>query len=386
METTAIVDFTIAVPDQVLEDLLRRLSLTRWPPEAKPDNGWQRGTSAAFLKELVVHWRDAYNWRTTERRLNALPHCRTRIDGEDIHFVHVRSPHQQATPVVLLHGWPSSFLEFTKVLGPLAEPVGHGSGSSAFTLVCPSLPGFGLSGPTHSDGWNSRRMADVVAVLMARLGYDRYLVHGSDLGALVACDLALLHPDRLLGIHLDYAPIGKYGEHPFAVDDLDTSEKLALHTMADFIAHDAGYVAVQTTRPGTLGFGLEDSPVGLASWIIDKFRAWSDCGGELESVFSLEELIDVVTLYWVTGTATSSINTYIEQKQANLFGSADRPRIEVPTGVANYAGDFQTAPRAWVEKRYNLVHWGRYAQGGHFPAMEQPELFCTELGRFHRAL
>jgi microsomal epoxide hydrolase len=373
--------FTIAVPRSVLDDLRRRLEATRFPDQI-PGTGWNYGTDVDYLRALVAHWHERFDWRAQERRLNRLDHYGTRIDGQWIHFVHARSRHPGAMPLLLLHGWPSTFVEFLKVIGPLSEPERNGAEpSDGFHVVCPSLPGYGFSEVTRTAQWDPRRMSEAFAELMHRLGYRKYGVQGGDWGALIATELALRDREHVHGIHLNM---------PLAVPQPDRSglskeEKADLQDMARIQREETGYQKIQGTKPQTLGFALNDSPAGLAAWIVEKFRAWSDCGGDVESVFTKDELLTNITIYWVTGTITSSVRLYCEFFQGRSMGFATE-RIEVPTGVARFPGELTRFPRRWVEQHYNVTRWTKMARGGHFAAQEQPELFVDDVRAFFREL
>lgn len=373
--------FTIRVEDEVLADLKRRLAATRFPDQI-PGTGWRYGTDLDYMKELVAYWQTQYDWRAHEQELNRLPHFRTEIDGQKIHFVHVRSRHPKALPLLILHGWPGSFVEFLKVIGPLTEPEAYGGHpDDAFHVVCPSLPGYGFSEVTRSEMWDAQRMAEAFAVLMNRLGYERYGAQGGDWGAIISSCLALVDSPHLCGLHLNM---------PWAIaqedrSGLTESELRDLAELAEFERQETGYQRIQGTKPQTLGFALNDSPAGLAAWIIEKFRTWSDCGGELERVFTKDELLTNIMVYWVTGTITSSMRLYYEVFQhGRVFFLAQR--VEVPTGVARFPREIARFPRKWVENHYRIVHWTEMPRGGHFAAMEQPQLFVDDVRAFFRTL
>ena len=371
----AIEQFEIAIDDEVLEDLRRRLAATRFPDQI-PGTAWDYGTELGYLKELVGYWLDKFDWRAQENALNRFDHFRTTIDGQQIHFLHARSKHANALPVVISHGWPGSIVEFLKVIEPLTDPEAHGGrAEEALHVVCPSLPGYGFSGPTHETGFDVQRMAEVFAKLMARLGYARYGAQGGDWGALVTTNLARVDPEHLAGIHLNM---------PMAVPaegELTDAEKADLADMANFDRDETGYQKIQGSKPQTLGFALNDSPAGLAAWIVEKFRSWSDCGGDVESSFTKDELLTNITVYWVTRTITSSTRLYYEVAKSGRVGFLG-PKIEVPTGVARFPKELYKPPRAWVENHYNVTHWTAMPKGGHFAAMEQPELFIADLRKF----
>lgn len=306
--TETIEESPIYVDDGVLDDLRRRLAATRFPDQI-PDTGWEYGAELETVKELVAYWRDEYDWRAAEAALNRWGHFRTEIDGQRIHFLHARSEHADALPLVISHGWPGSVVEFMDVIEPLRDPTAHGGqAADAFHVICPSLPGYGFSDPTRSRGWDPARMARAFVVLMERLGYDRYVAQGGDWGALVTSNLGFMDSDHVAGIHLNM---------PLAIPEADREgltdrERADLADMDAWNRDETGYQRIQGTRPQTLGFSLMDSPAGLAAWIVEKFRAWSDCDGDVESVFSRDHLLTNITVYWVTGTITSSMRLYYE--------------------------------------------------------------------------
>jgi pimeloyl-ACP methyl ester carboxylesterase len=374
--------FEIHVDEAVLEDLHRRLAWTRFPDQIE-GTGWEYGIAIDYLRELVAYWRDGYDWRLQEARLNQLPHFRTRIDGQSIHFVHARSARTDALPLLITHGWPGSVVEFLDVIPRLTDPEAHaGSAGDAFHVVAPSLPGYGFSEPTRTRGWDVRRIARAFIELMRRLGYDRYGAQGGDWGAQVATRIGALDPDGCAGIHLNM-PIAGRPKDPGPLTD---EEKADLAAMAYFQREESAYAFQQGTRPQTLGVALNDSPAGLLAWIVEKFRAWSDCDGHPETTFTRDQLITNVMLYWVTQTITSSARLYWEARHA--ASRDEKPEyVGVPTGVARYPKeDVLRFPRPWVERHYNVTHWTVMPQGGHFAAMEQPALFVEDLRKFFRTL
>ena len=372
----AIERFEIRVDDQVLEDLRRRLASTRLPDQLEGTD-WEYGIPAGYVRELVDYWRDQYDWRAQEARLNELDHFRTRIDGEAIHFVHARSARADALPLLVVHGWPGSIVEFLDVIPRLTSPE---ASADAFHVVAPSLPGYGFSGPTRTRGWDCGRIARAFVELMQRLGYARYGAQGGDWGAQVVTRIGALDPDRCAGIHLNM-PLATRPKDPGALTD---EEKADLATMAHFQREEAGYALEQGTKPQTLGVGLNDSPAGLLAWIVEKFRGWSDCGGHPETCFTRDQLITNVMIYWVTQTITSSARLYWETKHS----SDDAPPfVRVPTGVARYPKeDVLRFPRAWVERQYDVRQWSVMPHGGHFAAMEQPAAFVDDVRAFFRTV
>jgi len=377
----AIEPFPIQIDDAVLDDLRERLARTRLP-DAIEDSGWDYGIPIDYLRELVEYWRDEYDWRTHEARLNELAHFRTHIDGQSIHFVHARSSHADALPLLITHGWPGSVVEFLEVIPRLTQPEAHGGNAAdAFHVIAPSLPGYGFSGPTRARGWDVPRIARAFVELTARLGYTRYGAQGGDWGAQVTTRIGAYDPDHLVGIHLNM-PIGVRPDEACPLSDEDKAD---LAAMARFQNEESGYAMQQGTRPQTLGVALDDSPAGLLAWIVEKFRAWSDCDGHPENVFTRDQLITNVMLYWLTKTATSSARLYWESRHGGMWN--EKPEfVAVPTGVARYPKEVVRFPRPWVERQYHVTHWTDMSRGGHFAAMEQPEIFVEDLQNFFRSV
>lgn len=378
--TAEIRPFRIAVDDAVLDDLRQRLQRTRWP-EAEPVDDWSQGAPLAWVQDICRHWADGYDWRAREALLNRHPQFVTAIDGLDIHFIHVRSPHAGAMPLLLTHGWPGSIVEFQKVIGPLVDPVAHGGDArDAFHVVCPSLPGFGFSGKPATTGWGVERIAQAWAVLMARLGYTRYAAQGGDWGSAVTSALGAQDATHCAGIHITLA----MGSRPTATDEPSPEEAHALARIKHYADWDSGYSKQQATRPQTLGYALTDSPAGQAAWILEKFWAWTDCDGHPENILHRDELLDNVMLYWVTATATSSARLYWES-----FGGRRRRNqpVTVPTGVAVFPKEIVPPVRAWMAAGYtDIRHWQVMDKGGHFAAFEQPALFLDAVRTYFRLL
>ena len=363
--------FEIRVDDAVLDDLQRRLAATRLPDEIA-GTGWEYGIPYGYLGDLVAYWRETFDWRAQEERLNTLPQFRTEIDGQPIHFVHARSAREDALPLLLMHGWPGSIVEFLEVIGPLTE---------SFHVVAPSLPGYGFSGPTTSRGWDAWRIARAFAELMPQLGYAGDGAQGGDWGAQVATRLAAFDPEHCVALHLNM-PIAERPAEAVELTDADTADLAAL---GKFAREESGYANEQSTKPQTLGVALNDSPAGLLAWIVEKFRGWSDCDGDPESVFTRDQLITNVMLYWVTATSASAARLYWEhQHLAAVEGAPEY--VGVPTGVARYPKEIVRYPRSWVERRYNVTRWVDMPRGGHFAAMEQPDLFVDDVRAFFRTL
>lgn len=381
IERPVIERFEISVDDADLEDLRRRLALTRLPDQIE-DTEWEYGIPSDYLRELVEYWLDTYDWRAQEARLNELEHFRTAIDGQSIHFIHARSSHADALPLLLMHGWPGSVVEFLDVIPRLVQPEDHdGLGRDAFHVVAPSLPGYGFSEPTRTRGWDLARIAGAFIELMDRLGYVRYGAQGGDWGAQVATRIGALDPEHCEAIHLNM-PIAGRPEEAVSLTDEDQA---GLAAMAYFQREESGYALEQGTKPQTLGAALTDSPAGLLAWIVEKFRTWSDCDGHPENAFTRDQLLTNVMVYWLTGTITSSARLYWEHQHAGA--GKDAPEyVGVPTGVARYPKEVLRFPRAWVERRYNVTSWADMPRGGHFAAMEQPALFVEDLRNFFRTV
>jgi epoxide hydrolase len=378
MTDEAFEPFDVHVDAAVLDDLRHRLGHTRLPDQIE-GTGWEYGTPAAYVRELVDYWRDEYDWRAQEARLNELDHFRTRIDGQSIHFVHARSPRDDALPLLLLHGWPGSIVEFLDVIPRLVDPERHGGDAAhAFHVVAPSLPGYGFSEATRTRGWTPSRIAAAFSELMSRLGYARYGAQGGDWGAQIATRIGALDSDHCVGIHLNM-PLG---ERPGEDVPLSEEDQADLAAMAAFTRGESAYAQLQSTKPQTLGVALNDSPAGLLAWIVEKFRTWSDCDGDPENAFTRDQLLTNVMLYWVSETITSSARLYAEFQR-----SREAPEyVAVPTGVARYPQEIIRFPRVWVERRYNVTHWAVMPRGGHFAAMEQPDLFVDDVRAFFRTV
>lgn len=373
--------FRIAVSDEVLSDLRTRLQNTRWP-EAEVVDDWSQGAPLAWIQDICRYWADGYDWRASEARLNRFAQYTTEIDGLDIHFIHVRSPHAEAMPLVITHGWPGSIVEFHKVIEPLTNPTAFGGNAKdAFHVVCPSLPGFGFSAKPASKGWGVGRIADAWAQLMSRLGYARYAAQGGDWGSAVTSAIGAKDPAHCIGIHITLA----MGTRPNVQGEPTPEEARALKGIKHYANWDSGYSKQQATRPQTLGYGLTDSPAGQAAWILEKFFAWTDCDGHPENIFSRDELLDNVMMYWVPATAASSARLYWES-----FGKRQSPAlplVTVPTGVAEFPKEIVTPVRRWMEAEFvNIRHWSEMPKGGHFSAFEQPDLFVEEVRGFFRTL
>jgi pimeloyl-ACP methyl ester carboxylesterase len=382
---TQIRPFRIEIPQAELDDLRDRLLRTRWPDEL-PGVGWTRGVPLGYLKDLAGYWRDGYDWRKQEASLNELPQFTTTIDGANVHFLHVRSPEPGALPLILTHGWPGSVVEFLNVIGPLTDPRAHGGDpADAFHLVIPSMPGYGLSGPTREPGWTTSRVARAWAELMRRLGYDRYGAQGGDWGAFVSPELGRIDPDHVVGVHLNAATFGFIPFGPVDPDELATftdAEKARLERLnASTAGPGNGYFEVHSTRPQTLAYALTDSPVGQLAWIVEKFKEWTHAADVPEDAVDRDQLLTNVMLYWLTGTANSSGRMYYENMHAGF--SPQQPGT-TPTGVAVFAEDY--AIRRYGERSNNIVHWSEFDRGGHFAAMEAPDLLVGDVREFFRGV
>jgi epoxide hydrolase len=379
MTTPEITPFRIEIPQADLDDLRDRVAATRWPDEL-PGVGWDLGVPLEYLKGLAEYWRTTYDWRRDEARLNDFPQFTTMIDGQNVHFVHVRSPEPEALPLIVTHGWPGSIVEFLDIIGPLTDPGAHGGDpADAFHVVAPSIPGFGFSGPTTETGWDTARVARAWAELMSRLGYERYGAQGGDTGALVSPLLGRIDSDHLVGVHVNNLltfPSGQPGE----MDDLNDKDQKRVELMQRWQNEMSGYAIIQSTRPRTVAYALTDSPVGQLAWIVEKFKEWTDPAAELpEDAVDRDRMLTDVTVYWLTATAGSSARLYYEG--AKNWGQTSDPS-GVPTGVAVFPMDITI--RNIAEREHNIVHWSEFDRGGHFAAMEAPDLLVDDVRVFFR--
>jgi epoxide hydrolase len=372
--------FRIDVPEGELEDLRARLERTRWPGGLAPA-GWSRGVPEEYLRELVGYWRTEYDWRAHERRLNRLPQFMTTIDGQRIHFAHVRSPEPDALPLILTHGWPGSFVEFLDVVGPLADPRAHGGAAEdAFHLVIPSLPGFAFSTPLSGTGWGIARIARAWDALMRRLGYVRYGAQGGDTGSLVSPELGRVAPERVVAVHVNGLLVHP-PDDPGALHGLDAEARQRLEVMQRWDEELSAYANLQSTRPQTLAYALTDSPAGQLAWIVERFKDWTDPAAELpEDAVARDLILTNVTLYWLTRSAASSADQYVEGASR---WHAPRPPSGVPTGVAVFPMD--RSVRTFAEREHTVTHWSVFDRGGHFAAMEAPDLLVGDVREFFRA-
>ena len=375
--------FNVQVPDQVLSDLRDRIRNTRWPPGA-PGREWEQGTDLEYLKGLLGYWADGFDWRAQERELNRFKHFRAEIDGVVLHFVHERARHGNGVPIILTHGWPSAFIELLPLVPLLSDPRAHGIEGPAFDLVIPSLPGYGFSGrPARA---NYRSVAALWHRLMGGLGYERYGAAGGDFGAGVTTLMALDEPRRMIGIHLSNLELSPWmgeGSRP-----LSSAERAYLAQRQRWDESERGYSSIQSTKPQTLAYALNDSPAGLAAWILEKWRSWADTGGSLEGRFSRDFLLTLVTLYWVTETVTTSMRDYFDNRWHGIsLGPNDF--VRVPTGIANFTTQLTfegDPPREWAERLYDVRQWTPMPRGGHFAPAEEPERLARDLATFFAGL
>ncbi len=368
--------FTTEFSPAAIADLRGRLVATRWPDQPA-GSGWRYGTDGDVLRDLCEYWARDYDWIAGHTRLNRHPQFTANIHGRQIHFYHVRSSAPGARAVMLCHGWPGASAEFLDVIGPLAEPASHGTpDAEPFDVIVPSLPGFGFSGPVAAGGYRARDIAADFAALMAGLGHDRYLIHGGDKGTRVAMTIAADHPDRVAGLHLGLMPAPP-PDPANRLGGLDAADIERVRRTDDFLATQMAYQAVQRTTPQSLAYGLMDSPAGLAGWLIDKYRAWTDCGGDLDAAFPRDRLVDLLNIYWFTGTIASSMRSYFEDGAPGLHEPL--PTVTVPVGHSVYPAEIIHTPRPWAEQTFDIRYWQDVPRGGHFPALEVPEDFVGEI-------
>jgi len=374
--------FRVDVPEDVLRDLRDRLERTRWPDEVE-GAGWDYGANLAYQRELTTYWRERFDWRAQERAINRFAQHYTEVDGIGIHFIHERGKGPDPLPIVLSHGWPGSFFEMHKLIPLLADPAAHGADpADAFDVIVPSLPGFGFSERPRRRGMTSARVVELWARLMTEgLGYQRFAAHGGDIGASITTGLGRRYPDHVLGIHLTAVADPYLG--PDAAE-LSPAERAFAALRERWEEDEGGYSHIQGTRPQTPAYGLNDSPVGLAGWIVEKFRAWSDCDGDVERRFTKDELLTNVTIYWATQTINSSIRMYYEYRHSAR--PQERGRVAAPCGIALTTEAVDRAPREWAERTYDVRRWTELPRGGHFLALEEPELLADELRAFFRDL
>ena len=374
--------FRIQVPDAVLADLRDRLARVRWPDEV-PGSGWSYGTDLATMKDLVAYWRDGFDWRAQEADLNAWPQFVTEIDGLDVHFVHARGVGPNPMPLLVTHGWPGSIVEFQKLLPRLTDPAKFGGDPrDAFTVIAPSLPGYAFSFRPNQRRVDLKVVADMFATLMTELGYPRFGAQGGDWGAFVTTCLGAFHPERMTGIHVTLLAAGRDTTPGATPSD---EERAYLDQLARWEREETGYQWIQGTKPQTLAYGLTDSPVGLLAWILEKFRAWTDCRGDVLDHIGRDTLLTNVTIYWVTGAINSSFWPYYWRRHERWPIPLGQ-RIDVPTGYASFPKEILHVPRAWAERAYDVRRWTVMKAGCHFAALEEPEALATEIAEFFRPL
>src|ERR1700736_4140397 len=387
-ENMSIQPFTIAIEQVTLDDLRERLARTRWPDEAE-HAGWTYGTNLGYLKELVDYWQHSYDWRAQEAKLNQFAQFRADIDGSRLHFLHVRGKGPNPTPLLLIHGWPDSFYRFHKIIPLLTDPESVGGNpEDSFDVIVPSLPGFGFSDrPNFPGGMKSLRSAELLSKLMTEeLGYQRYAVGGGDVGGRVTRLLALAHPEQVLGIHLTDIGFPREITFPPDVPNPSPAEGRFLGSVGMWFFQEGAYAALQTTKPQTISYALSDSPAGLAAWLVEKFRAWSDCDGEIEKRYTKDELLTNIMIYWVTKTISSSARLYHEDGLQSAPQLSVGQYIEVPAGGATFPKDLTYPPRELGERFLRVARWSEMPRGGHFAALEEPELLAEELRTFFRPL
>jgi pimeloyl-ACP methyl ester carboxylesterase len=382
MATTAITPFRLEIPDADLEDLRDRLRRTRWP-EAQTVDDWSQGVPLGYVREVCEYWATSHDWRRAEAELNTFDQFTTRVDDLDIHFIHARSPVEGAQPLIVTHGWPGSIFEFLDVIGPLTDPVAHGGdGADAFHVVCPSLPGYGLSGRPSVTGWGVERIAAAWVELMRRLGYERFGAQGGDWGGFITAKLGELHPDALTGIHVNLAFANP--EELMALGEPTEEELGQLGKLQTYLDWENGYAQQQSTRPQTLGYALTDSPAGQCAWILEKFGAWTDCDGHPEKAIGRDRILDNISLYWPTATATSSARLYWESFKSLL---AEFAAIGVPAGYTMFPRELSSVTERWLRTRFtDLRYYAARERGGHFAALEQPAAFVDEVRAAFRAM
>jgi pimeloyl-ACP methyl ester carboxylesterase len=379
MADSKVEPFKVQVSDDVLRDLRERLDRTRFPDEV-PDTGWEYGTNLAYLRQLVDYWRTQYQWRTHEAALNRFAHYRTTIDGLGIHFIHQPGRGPNPKPLLLSHGWPGSVCEFMRIIPMLTDPAAHGGNpNESFTVIAPSLPGYGFSDHPRTRAMNIQAIAEIFHQLMTGvLGYDRYCAQGGDWGAAITSRLGEVHGSSLYGIHLNLLFVGGRRDHSA---ELTSEEKTFLADMDHFRREETGYQWIQGTRPQTLAYGLNDSPAGLAAWIVEKFRTWSDCNGDVETRFTKDDLLTNIMVYWITQSINSSTRLYYESRH-HPWRPDTTKRIETPTAAAIFPREILKPPRAWAERAFNIQRWTAMPAGGHFAAMEEPAALAEDMREF----
>ena len=382
-----ILPFEIQVSDAAIEDLQRRLASTRMPDQLA-QTSWEYGTDSSYLAELLSYWQNDFDWREQESQLNQFDQFKTEIDGLDMHFIHQRSENPDAIPLMVVHGWPGSVAEFTKIIGPLTDPVAHGGNiADSYHVIAPSLPGFGFSEKPNQPGYSPEKFAHILAALMERLGYEQYAIAGGDWGAIINRYLANNYADRLIGLHSNMVLANPPADEALR-DNVSEAESTLREARTAYMQNEVGYQQIQRTKPQSLGYGLNDSPAGLAAWIVEKFHGWSDmpqgADGYLDNHFTKDELLTNISIYWFTETITSSARIYYESSKTPIAKPIEY--IDVPTGAAVYPAEIYITPKSWVEAAYDLRHYTLMDQGGHFAALEQPDSYINELNTFFRLL
>lgn len=370
--------FTVRIPQDLLEDLKKQISITSWPDEPV-ENGWEYGASLPYMQALADYWLHRFDWRKTESYINAYPNFIAEVEGQQVHFVHVKGKAPNSFPLIITHGWPGSFLEMLPLIPLLTEDPAF-----SFDLVIPSIPGFGFSKPIQTPGGNYQRIARLWAGLMQQLGYTQYGAQGGDLGAAITIALAMQQPQRVKGIHLNYIP-GSYQPYIDEKEKLGAEEEAYLKQVQAWTRAEGAYAHVHATKPLTLAYALNDSPMGLCAWIVEKFNSWSDNNGTIENSFTKEQLMANVTLYWVTRSIYSSMRIYQENSKVPLHFNREA-FVQTPVAIARFAKEINFPPRSYVQRSFNIQRWTEFAAGGHFAAMEQPATLCTDITRFFKSL
>ena len=381
----AVQPYKIEIPNSVLDDLKSRLERTRWPDEL-PGTGWDYGSNLDYVKELVEYWRIKFDWHAQEKLINSFSHFKSEVDGLNIHFIHEKGKGPNPMPLVITHGWPGTFFEMYKVIPMLSDPASHGGDpADAFDVVAPSMPGYGFSDATDKRGLSVLSIGDLWAKLMSEnLGYQRFAAQGGDWGARVTAKLGLSHGDKVIGIHTTSTSSPTPYQGP-GTRELSEAEKAMLAQRVQWLADEGGYSHIQATKPQTLSYGLNDSPAGLAAWIVEKYRTWSDCGGDVESRFTKDELLTTITIYWVTQSINSSTRLYYESF-FQAWDLAKDEKIQVPVAIASFPRENSVPLREWAERSFNIQQWTDMPSGGHFAALEEPDRLVEDIRKFFRGL
>jgi len=381
----AVQPYKIEIPDSVLDDLKSRLERTRWPDEL-PGTGWDYGSNLDYVKELVEYWRTKFDWHAQEKLINSFSHFKSKVDGLNIHFIHEKGKGPNPMPLVITHGWPGTFFEMYKVIPMLSDPASHGGDpADAFDVVAPSMPGYGFSDATDKRGLSVLSIGDLWAKLMSEnLGYQKFAAQGGDWGARVTAKLGLSHGDKVIGIHTTSTSSPTPYQGP-GTRELSEAENAMLAQRVQWLADEGGYSHIQATKPQTLSYGLNDSPAGLAAWIVEKYRTWSDCGGDVESRFTKDELLTTITIYWVTQSINSSTRLYYESF-FQAWDLAKDEKIQVPVAIASFPRENSVPLREWAERSFNIQQWTDMPSGGHFAALEEPDRLVEDIRKFFRWL